>query len=499
MLSRILGFIRDIIIANKFGTGIITDAFVMAFSIPNLLRDLIGEGAASAAIVPVLTEELTKKGKKEFWHISAILLNMLIVVLFFVTLLGVLTSPVIVRIIASGFLQDPDKFRLTVHFTRLLFPFVFFIGLAAYATGVLNSLKHFLIPSLGPCLFNISLIFFIILMHERFGAYGIITGVLIGGALHLLIQIPVLLKKGFRPSFRMGFYHPIINKVLRLLGPRALGASVYQINFIVSRIIASWLPAGAVASLYFANRLFQLPLAIFAISIAQAALPSMSEQVARGDMAKLKSIFNFSLRHSLYITIPASAGLIFLSKPIVATFFQHGAFGPQSTYVTSMALAFYALGLFAVGGIKIITASFYSLQDTLTPVKTAFAAFIINVILSLILMRSMQIAGLALAATFAVTFNFGFLLLKLRKKIGQLNGGSLLSLVCKVVCASSIMGILSRIMFDIGTSFAGPSTILRIFVLLATIVASIVIFFLLSFIFKVEESLGIYKWIFKKE
>lgn len=498
MLSRILGFIRDIIIANKFGTGMIADAFVMAFSIPNLLRDLIAEGSTNAAIVPLLTEELTKKGKEKFWHASAVLLNISIVVLLIITALGILASPLIVRFIASGFLKEPDKFNLTVHFTQLLFPFIFLIGLTAYTTGVLNSLKHFLIPSLGPCIFNISLIFFTLLMYERFGAYGLITGVLVGGALQLLIQIPIMLRKGFRPYFKIDFYHPLINKVLKLLSPRLLGTSVYQINFIVSRIIASWLPGGAVASLYFANRLFQLPLGIFAIAIAQAALPSMSEEVARNDMGKLKSIFNFSLRYSLYIAIPASAGLIFLSRPIVAIFFQHGAFGPRSTYVTSMALIFYGLGLFAVGGIKIATSCFYSLQDTWTPVKTAFAAFILNVIFSLILMKPMQVAGLALAATLAVSLNFIFLMVELRKRIGPLSEMPLFKLACKVACASVIMGVLSRALFYAGASLAGTSIILRALSLIITIIASIIIFFFLSFIFKVDESVAIYRWISKK-
>ncbi len=498
LLSRILGFVRDIVIADRFGAGVITDAFVMAFSIPNLLRDLIGEGSASAAIVPALTEELTKKGREKFWQASSALLNVLIVVLLIVTFLGILGSPVIVRIIASGFLRNPDKFSLTVHFTRLLFPFIFFIGLAAYTMGILNSLKHFLIPSLGPCLFNISLIVFIILMYERFGAYGLITGVLVGGALQFLIQVPLVLKEGFRPSFKAGFRHPVVNKVLRLLGPRALSASVYQVNFIVSRIIASWLPSGAVASLYFANRLFQLPLAIFPIAIAQAALPSMSEQVAKGDMGKLKNIFNLSLRHSLYITIPASAGLIFLARPIVATFFQHGAFGPGSTHVTQAALVFYALGLFAVGGIKITTSCFYSMQDTFTPVKTAFVSFILNVIFSLILIRFMQVAGLALAATLAVTFNFAYLFLRLREKIGRLDGASLFVLVHKTVLASVIMGIISKIIFYTGSSFVGPNTVLRACVLAITVAVSIVIFFLLSTFLGVRESVGIYKWIFRR-
>jgi putative peptidoglycan lipid II flippase len=499
MLSRILGFLRDIIIANRFGTGMVADAFVMAFAIPNLLRDLVGEGASSAAIVPALTLELTKRGKDKFWQAAAVLLNFFLLTLLLIVGIGIVTSPVIVRVIASGFVQNPDKFELTVRFLRLLFPFILFIGLAAYVMGVLNSLKHFLMPSIGPVVFNSVLILCMVFLYVQFGRYALVVGVLLGGLLQLAVQIPILFRSGFRPSFKIDFKHPIVKKVLKLLGPRALGASVYQVNFIVSRSIASWLPTGAAASLYFANRLFQLPLAIFAIAIAQAALPYMSEHAAKNDIKNLKKTFNFSLRHALYITIPASSGLVFLSRPIISTFFQHGAFSAHSTDTTQAALAFYAIGLFAVSGIKITTYCFYSLHDTLTPVKTAFIAFILNVVFSLLLIGPMRVAGLALAATLAVTFNFVFLMLKLRMKIGLLGGRGLVKFLIKVIGASAAMGVLARLIYISLLSVAGTATAFKILVLVVTIAISIVLFFFLSFVFRIEESRGFYKWILGKK
>ncbi|GAG85568.1 unnamed protein product, partial [marine sediment metagenome] len=227
LLSRILGFIRDVIIARFFGTGAICDAFIMAFSIPNLLRDLVGEGATNAAVVPVLTDELTKNGKEEFWKLAHVLFNIFLVILAGVTVLGIVFAPAIVSVIAFGFKVSPEKFQQTIIFTRLLFPFIFFIGLAAYGMGVLNTLKHFTMPSLGPALLNASIIICAIILYRSIGIYGLILGVLIGGAFQFIIQIPVLIRKGFMPFRQFRFYHRKIKEILKLMGPRAIGACVY--------------------------------------------------------------------------------------------------------------------------------------------------------------------------------------------------------------------------------------------------------------------------------
>ncbi|PIW68698.1 MAG: murein biosynthesis integral membrane protein MurJ, partial [Candidatus Omnitrophica bacterium CG12_big_fil_rev_8_21_14_0_65_42_8] len=274
VISRVLGFMRDIIIAKFFGTAKYAEAFVVAFRIPNMLRDLIGEGAANAAFVPVLSEYAVKK-KEEFWELANVILNLLLITLSAITIAGVLASPLIVRLIAPGFLDDPEKFAITVRLTRLMSPYILLIGLTAYMMGVLNSLKHFSMPAFGPCLLNIAIIICAIIWGES--VMGLASGVLIGGVLQLAVQMPVLYKKGFKFSFTRKLNHPAANKIGILLLPRMLGSCVYQVNLFINTILASLsgiVGSGGVAALYYANRIFQFPLAIFGIAIAQAILPT---------------------------------------------------------------------------------------------------------------------------------------------------------------------------------------------------------------------------------
>ncbi len=502
LLSRVLGFIRDVIIARFFGTGAIADSFFMAFSIPNLLRDLVGEGASDAAVVPVLTDELTKNGKEKFWSLAHTLFNMFLVVLFIISVLGVLFAPFIVRVIAFGFKASPEKFQQTIIFTRMLFPFIFFIGMAAFGTGILSSLKHFTVTSLGPAVLNVFMIACTVIFYKYMGPYALIMGVLFGGAFQFIIQIPVLIKKGFMPFKTKAFYDPKINRILKLLGPRAIGACIYQVNFIISRIFASWetiVGVGAVSGLYYANRLFQFPLAIFAVSIAQASLPTMSEHVARQDMQKLKETLSFSLRNVFLITLPASCGLIFLRYPIVKIFFQRGKFDEYSTLITSQALLYYLIGLFAVSGIKILASCFYSMHDTRTPVKIAFFSLLINVFFSFVFMVPLKVAGLALASTIAVIFNFSMLMIFLKKKIGPLDTGLLKFFVKSAACAL-LTGILAHWSFKvICAALNAASTIALTVSLLSAIFISIVAFFALGKIAGIEEAGKIAKWILRKK
>ncbi|MFH0732575.1 MAG: murein biosynthesis integral membrane protein MurJ [Candidatus Omnitrophota bacterium] len=510
LLSRILGFARDVITARFFGTGAVADAFFMAFSIPNLLRDLVGEGATNAAVVPVLTDELTKNGKDAFWKLAHALFNIFLLALFAVTVLGVVFAPAIVRVIAFGFKITPEKFNQTIVFARMLFPFIFFIGLAAYGMGVLNTLKHFSTPSLGPACLNAAMIICTIVLYKSIGIYGLILGVLIGGVLQFAIQMPALAKAGFLPFKDFGLYHPKIKTIARLMGPRAIGACIYQVNFIVSRMLASWqvvVGAGAVSALYYANRLFQFPLAIFAISMAQASLPTMSEHVANRDIEKLKTTLSFSLRNVFLVTLPATCGLIFLRYPIIRIFFQRGEFNAYSTFITSRALLCYLLGLFAVSGIKILVSCYYSLHDTRTPVKIAFVSLIINIIFSFILIAPLKVAGLALASTIAVIFNFAMLMIYLRKKIGAFDEIRLLVFFIKVSICAVITGALSYWLFSVMCPQTdGVSSAVSSLWLLAAISISTFAFFVMAKASGIEEVGRAYrqagkitKWILRKK
>jgi len=491
-LSRVLGFMRDIVIANFFGTAIYAQAFVVAFRIPNLLRDLIGEGATNSAFVPVLTEELTKRGKDEFFKLAQVILNILFIVLFALTVVGMLASPVIVKLIAPGFSADPEKFAATVSLTRMLFPFLILVGLWAFAMGVLNSLGCFAAPAFGPCLLNVSMILCAIWFGEN--VLGLASGVLAGGLLQLFIQFPPLYRYGWRLKFTAEFRHAKAKRIGVLLLPRALGACVYQINVFISTILASLsniAGEGAVAALYYANRVWQLPLAIFGIALAQAALPAMSRHVALNDFEKMKDTVFFSLRALFFILIPSSIGLMVLGGPITKVLFERGAFTSYSTAITASALFFYSIGLVACGGIKVLVSAFYSMHDTMTPVKTAGLALVLNIILNLTLMWPLKVGGLALATSISAIFNFIVLYILLTKKLGDFGTKPILDSFIKVSAASLVMALLLKIFL----LHMGKLTFLTLFMAIG---AGIAIFLLASHILRVNELKDIAAWITRK-
>jgi len=465
VISRVLGFLRDILIAKFFGTAMYAQAFVVAFRIPNMLRDLIGEGATNAAFVPVLSEYSETRKKEEFWHLANVLLNVILIVLAVVTLLGVAFTPIIIRLIAPGFIEDPEKFRVTVYLTRLMFPYILLVGLFAYCMGILNSLRHFSMPAFAPAILNISIIICAMLRMGSVNALAV--GVLIGGVAQLVVQIPVLIAKGFVPfqtsrlikgeqrpgtghgfNLLKGIHHPAVKKIGVLLMPRIIGSCVYQINIFINTMLASIssiVGEGGVAALYYANRIFQFPLAIFGIALAQAALPTMSREALESGLGKLKNTLSFSLRAVNFIMLPASLGLIVLSEPITSVLFERGLFDRYSTLITARALSFYSVGLFSYSGIKLLVSCFYSLKDTLTPVKVASVSLALNIVLNLILMYPLKISGLALATSFSGIFNFLVLFFILRKKIGPIDGRNILNSFLKVLMASIVMAVIIHI------------------------------------------------------
>lgn len=491
-VSRVLGFVRDIVIAKFFGTAVYAQAFVVAFRIPNLLRDLIGEGATNAAFVPVLTEELSKKGKKEFFDLAQVILNMLFVVLALLTFLGIWASPVIVKLIAPGFAADPEKFRVTVMLTRVLFPFLILVGLWAYAMGILNSLGHFAAPAYGPCVLNLSMILCAAWFGEN--VMGLASGVLAGGVLQLAIQFPALYKSGWRARLTWKFTHPQARKIGTLLIPRGFGACVYQVNVFISTILASLssiVGEGAVAALYYANRVWQLPLAIFGIALAQAALPAMSRHVVADDMQKMKDTVSFSLKVLILILVPSTVGLAVLRIPITRILFERGAFTSYSTSITADALLFYSLGLTACGGIKILVSAFYSMRDTVTPLKTAGLSLVINIILNVALMYPMKLGGLALATSLSAFFNFIALYLLLEKRVGSLGTALVLDSMARVTAASIVMG--GALLFAI--RMFSPMTAAG---LITAIITGILVFAASSYLFGVKELKEAFAWISKK-
>ena len=441
LTSRILGFIRDAVIAWFLGAGFSSDAFIAAFRIPNLLRRLFAEGSLSSAFIPVFTEYIVKQGQVEAFHLARSAFRLLAVVLILAAASGVFLSPWIVRIIAPGF--SAEKIALTISLTQFMFPYIFFIGMVALCMGILNVLGHFAAPAFAPVLLNLSIIGSVIFICPSLTppVIGLAVGVLIGGFLQLTLQLPVLFKKGFYFWQGAKMIHPGLKRVGTLIPPVILGGAVYQINILIGTLLGSLLAEGSVTYLYFADRLVQFPLGIFAIAMATAVLPTLSQQAATGDLETLKDIFTQALRLVIFITIPAAVGLIVLREPIVALLFQRGAFDTQATLLTAQALLYYSMGLWAFSAVRIVAATFFALQDTITPVKMAGISILANIVLGVVLMKPLAHGGLALATALASILNLGLLLWALNTRLGRLGWKTIgLSVVRSGLCAL-VMGI----------------------------------------------------------
>ncbi len=444
LLSRIFGFIRDVVIAWYFGAGLASDAFFVAFRIPNLLRRLFAEGSLSISFVPVYTEYLATRSREDADHLARSAFKMLALILLLVAAAGMVLSPLIVRVIAPGFADTPEKLDLTISLTRMMFPYIFFIGLVALSMGVLNSLGHFAAPALAPLMLNIAIIgaVYVIAPRSANPVTGLAIGVIIGGFLQLALQLPFLVKYGVRFWQKAPLFHHGLKRIGKLMLPAVFGAAVYQVNILVGTLLASLLPEGSVSYLYYADRLVQFPLGIFAIAIATAVLPSLSRQVAGREIDAARATFAYALKLVFFITIPAMIGLIVLRAPIVGLLFKRGAFDAETTRLTAYALLFYAFGLWAFSAVRIVVAVFYALQDTRTPVKIATVSILVNILLGVLLMQWLSHGGLALATSLSSMLNFGLLMRALRKRIGHLNWSSIFTSLIKTVVCSLLMGVM---------------------------------------------------------
>ena len=441
LLSRILGYARDVVIAYFFGAGWATDAFFVAFRIPNTLRRLFGEGSMTVSFLPVYTDYLVHRTKEESQELADVAFTLASSILMALTILGMIFSPQIVAVLAPGF-EDPKQVELTIFMTRIVFPFLFFIGLVALAMGILNAHRHFAAPALAPTLLNLSMIASAYFLFGRLAEpiVSLAIGVFFGGVLQLAFQLPFLIKKGVMFRFNFHFFHPAIKRICILMGPALLGVAVAQINVFVGQILASFLLEGSISYLYFSYRLIEFPLGIFVIALGTAALPSFSQLVSEGKMEEFRDTIGFSLRLVFFVAIPAMVGLIVLRKPIIYLLFQHGAFDYRDTLLTAQALFYFGIGLWAIAGVRILAPAFYAVQDTKTPVKMAVVSLFANVGLSLILMVSLKHAGLALANSLASMIHVSLLLVWLRRRIGDIDWARTLKSLIQVAVASTAMG-----------------------------------------------------------
>jgi putative peptidoglycan lipid II flippase len=447
MGSRVLGLVRDQVLAYLFGAGDQMDAYNIAFRIPNLVRDLFAEGAMSAAFVPTFTRTLTTEGRERAWRLGNLVVNALLLATGLIVAAGMVFAVPITTAFASAYAEVPGKLELTVSLTRIMFPFLLLVAVATALMGMLNSLQRFFVPAMSPAMFNVGSIICTIGLAPVMPALGLpvivapAIGVLVGGFLQMAVQWPSLHREGYRYQPVLDVRDEGLRRVLVLMGPGVVGLAAVQINLLVNSILATGEGTSAVSALNYAFRLMYLPIGIFGVSIATAVVPTLSRHAARNETAGMRDTVSSGLRMMLMLNVPATVGLIVLAGPIVALIFEHGAFTEAHTAATAAALAFYAPGLVGYSAVKIAVPAFYSLRDSRTPVVVSAVTVLLNVVLNVSLVRAMGFTGLALGTAVSAIFNASTLLWLLRSRLGGLDGRRIAASFGRIGAASAVMGL----------------------------------------------------------
>ena len=417
LASRVLGFVRDVVIARAFGASAETDAFFVAFRLSNLLRRLFAEGAFSQAFVPVLTEYRETRGHQEVRELAASVSGVLGAVLLLVSALGIVAAPVLILVFAPGFVGAEAKYELTVQLLRITFPYLFFISLTALAAGILNTYGRFGVPAFTPALLNLSLIGAALVLAPRMEepVFALAFGVLVAGVAQLAFLLPFLASLRLLVVPRLKWAHEGVRRIARLVLPAVFGASVAQINIQIDTLIASFLVTGSISWLYFSDRIVEFPLGVFGIALATAVLPSLSARHARQEPEAFSRTLDWALRWVVTIGVPAAVGLAVLSAPIVTTLFHYGVFDERDVEMTGLALVAYSTGLLGFILVKVLAPGFFARQDTRTPVRIAVVALLANVALNLALVLPLRHVGLALATSLAAYLNAALLFRALRR------------------------------------------------------------------------------------
>ncbi|MDX8396680.1 MAG: murein biosynthesis integral membrane protein MurJ [Mariprofundaceae bacterium] len=485
MLSRILGFIRDILLARLLGAGILADAFFVAFKLPNFFRRLFAEGTLTVALVPILAEQRQKSEEQAHDYLNA-LAGLLLATLLVFTILGMILMPWLLLAFAPGFHDEPERWDQALILARWMFPYLAMISLAAMSWAVLNAYRKFSVAAASPALLNIAIIFAAIVLAPSFEnpALALAIGVLFGGFLQLAIQFPALKRIGWvpKPTFKPRL--AAITQTLALFGPAVLAVAAVQINILVGTILATLLPAGAVSYLYYADRIVQLPLALFGIAIGTALLPTLADHAAHQRKDESCRDLRDGLTWLTWITLPAMIGILWLAEPIITTLFEHGKFTHEASLATAHALQAYGIGLIAFCWARILATACYAEKDAKSPMRFAIIGVIANIILAVILMQSLAYVGLALATSLAAFINVGLLIWHVRKQQGSLlDKASWLRMLRAFTACLPMMGFLYAI--DLYWSFplagldsgVGSDKWLQIGWLTATVGGAISIFF----------------------
>jgi putative peptidoglycan lipid II flippase len=489
LLSRITGLMRDMVVGRIFGAGFATDAFFMAFTLPNLLRRFFAEGSMTAAFVPTFSAVLHKQGAEEARRVARICFTALGTVLLLVSLLGVLASPWVVSLIGPGFGDTAGKLLLTDLLNRIMFPYILFAGLLALASGILNVNDHYFTPAVSPVILNLAMIAGAAWLSPLFDPpiVGVALGVLAGGVLQVLMQWPVLARRGYGLGLDFSFRDPTLRRIAVLMVPGIAGVAIYQINVVITRLLASFLPQGSVSYLYYGQRLFEFPQGVFVVSLAQAVLPAMSRQAAAEDIEGLKQSLDFALKLITVVTLPAALGLMLCATPIYSVFFMGGAFDYAAVKQTSVALIAYAPGLYFLGMARVVVPTFYALQDTRTPVAISFWTLLINALLGVGLMQFYGHVGLALALTLATCCNAFLLVSALRRKIGPIGIRSLFSCFVRVLVPLAAMAVVVIYMLKLGQWSTADDRLRNGLVLALTVFSGALVYAVSGLLCKVSE------------
>ncbi|HOX45012.1 MAG TPA: murein biosynthesis integral membrane protein MurJ [Myxococcota bacterium] len=441
LLSRVTGLARDMVFAGLFGAGLASDAFTCAFTIPNVLRRFFAEGALSIAFVPVFSDHQAKHTREETARLYDVTLGWFSAALLVVVGLGVLGSPLLVKLFAPGF--GPDKFELAVFLNRIMFPYLALVGVTSLMTAILNTHRHFAAPAAAPILLNLAQVGCALGLAWALDPpiTAMAVGVLVGGLLQLALQIPFLLRRGIRLRPRLSRGEPAVRRMLTLMAPAAFGLAVYQVNILVSRALASLISEGAMTHIYYSDRFLELPLGVFAVAVATVALPSLASQAALGELEKLKDTLRYAWRLTLFVCVPAMVWMAVCRVPMISTLLQRGHFTWADTQLTSEVFLAASAGLWAIAAIRNTVPAFYALHDTKTPVYVALAAFVLNAGLGAALMFPLGAAGLTAANSVSAIFNLAALLVLLRRRVGPLGLGPVGRTLGKVLAASLAAGV----------------------------------------------------------
>jgi putative peptidoglycan lipid II flippase len=502
MCSRVLGLARDQIFAGLFGAGVGMDAFLTAFRAPNLLRDLFAEGALSTAFITTFSKKIATEGDRSAWTLANKMATLTLVFMSVVTLVGIVFSPQLIAVLGGGF--SPEKTQLTILLTRVMFPFILLVSLAALVMGMLNAKRVFGAPAMASSFFNLGSIVGGVTLcyvfdpqkdwrHPHFGPHallGLALGTLIGGFLQFVVQLPPLARVGyrFRPDF--GWRDEGVRTILRLMGPAVIAASAVQVNVMVNASFASYQGDGAVSWLSYAFRLMQLPLGVFGVAIATVTLPLVSSSAALGDAAAFRGTLARALRLAFFLTIPSAIGLICLGNPIIGLLFERGRFHADATAQTAGALQFYAVGLAAYAGIKVLAPAFYALDARNTPMMVSFIAIGTNLLLNSIFTWRLHWGhrGLALSTSLTAIINFGLLYILMRRRTGRLETGHLFSMLARLAVAGAMLAAVcllgQRYLLDGFGQFTLPWKCITLFGVIGMAAA---VFFAACYLLRINE------------